>query len=69
MALEICHRCGKSYEISRHGTRTERQSVDAAGNTWHIVTSDAWVVHQCRTPEPEPTTDPRTHLPRDKEPS
>lgn len=65
MALETCHLCRKSYEINRKGTRAVRQSIDANGNTWHIVTSDAWVVHQCVMPES--VIDPRPCSPRERE--
>jgi hypothetical protein len=65
MALETCPHCATSYEINRHGTREVRQSVDADGNAWHVVTSDTWVVHQCLLNER--VVDTRTHTSHKKE--
>jgi hypothetical protein len=58
MGLETCPVCGTSFETSRRGTRTERDSVDADGTTWYVVTCDTWVVHQCARCTPRIDTRP-----------
>ena len=47
MPLEVCEKCSVRFEISRYGTRIERQSVDYEGRVWPVVISDSWLARQC----------------------